>query len=181
LRPVESRMFEQRYFQRVLADRTPTPSQCSILLAERSRRLFFLAAADIDYIQSCSNYLSICARGETYLRRGTLAQAAEQLRPFGFIRIRRSTVINVTRIQYAERLARGRFRFVLHDGTQLASSERFRTEILSFGLMAGAAHGPQGRAEEQSARSSSTPFAYEHTTLSDSRFDKTTAHGRISA
>jgi DNA-binding LytR/AlgR family response regulator len=173
-------MLEQRHFQQ-MTDRAPTASQCSILLAERSRRLFFLAAADIDYIQSCSNYLSIRARSETYLRRGTLAQAAEQLRPFGFIRIRKSTVINVARVQYAERLAQGRFRFVLRDGTQLASSERFRAEILSFGLMAQATPGPRDRPDEQPAPASSTPFAHEHTILSDSRFHKTTAHGRTLA
>jgi two-component system LytT family response regulator len=97
-----------------------------LLMAESSHRLYFLAVEDIDYIGSCGNYVLIHVGSQQFVRRDTLKRLATALRDFGFEWIRRSTLINLSRVAFAEKLGRGALAFTLNTGTRLVSKTRIK-------------------------------------------------------
>jgi two-component system, LytTR family, response regulator len=96
------------------------------LMAENSHRLYFLAVEDVDYIESCGNYVLIHVGEHKYLRRDTLKRLASELREAGFEWIRRSTLINLARVAFAEKLGHGALAFTLTCGTRLVSKTRVK-------------------------------------------------------
>jgi two-component system LytT family response regulator len=96
------------------------------LMAENSHRLYFLAVEEVDYIESCGNYVLIHVGEQKYLRRDTLKRLAAELREAGFEWIRRSTLINLARVAFAEKLGHGALAFTLNCGTRLVSKTRVK-------------------------------------------------------
>jgi two-component system LytT family response regulator len=96
------------------------------LMAENSHRLYFLAVEEVDYIESCGNYVLIHVGEQKYLRRDTLKRLASELREAGFEWIRRSTLINLARVAFAEKLEHGALAFTLISGTRLVSKTRVK-------------------------------------------------------
>src|ERR1700735_5612217 len=58
------------------------------LVAQNSKRLYFLDVEDVDYIEACGNYVVIHAGQQKYLRRDTVKRLAAELREAGFEWIR---------------------------------------------------------------------------------------------
>jgi DNA-binding LytR/AlgR family response regulator len=100
----------------------------SHLMAENSHRLYFLAVEDVDYIESYGNYVLIHMGEQKYVRRDTLKRLALILREVGFTQIRRSTLINLARVAFAEKLGSSALAFTLMTGTRLVSKARIRLE-----------------------------------------------------
>jgi two-component system, LytTR family, response regulator len=98
----------------------------SRLMAENSHRLYFLAVEDVDYIESCGNYVLIHVGEQKYMRRDTVKRLASELREAGFECIRRSTLINLARVAFAEKLGHGALAFTLSCGTRLVSKTRVK-------------------------------------------------------
>jgi two-component system, LytTR family, response regulator len=98
------------------------------LMAENSHRLYFLAIEDIDYIESCGNYVLIHIGEHKYVRRDTLKRLASILRQSGFEWIHRSILINLSRVAFAEKLAHGAMAFTLRSGNRLMSRNRVKLE-----------------------------------------------------
>ncbi|MBE1159086.1 LytR/AlgR family response regulator transcription factor [Dyella acidiphila] len=95
----------------------------SVQVAERST---VIPVAEIDWIRADDNYVRIHAGGHAYLHRETLRHLCEALDPNHFLRIHRSIVVNMDRIREVHTLFQGHAEVVLHDGTRLDLSRRFR-------------------------------------------------------
>lgn len=89
-------------------------------------RIRVIAVEDIDWIRADGNYVDIHVRGATHLHRETLRNLLDALDPTRFLRIHRSTVVNVERIREVHPLFHGNAEVVLRDGTCLTLSRRFR-------------------------------------------------------
>ncbi|UPG94326.1 LytR/AlgR family response regulator transcription factor [Luteibacter aegosomatissinici] len=85
-----------------------------------------IATADIDWIRADGNYVHIHAHGKAYLHREALTGLLASLDPARFLRIHRGIVVNVDRIAEVHPLFQGSAEVVLHDGTRLNLSRRFR-------------------------------------------------------
>jgi two-component system LytT family response regulator len=71
------------------------------------------------------------------LLRAGIGELELQLEPKKFLRIHRSTIVNVERIEEMRPWFHGEYEVVLHDGTQLRLSRRYRSklkEIAGFSL-----------------------------------------------
>jgi len=99
------------------------------LLAERSHRLYFIAPHDVDYIEAYGNYVRIHVGELEYVRRDTLARLSRELQVIGFLRVSRSTLLNLRRVVFAERRGGGALAFTLASGDQLLSRTRFRLAV----------------------------------------------------
>jgi two-component system, LytTR family, response regulator len=99
------------------------------LIGENSHRLYFLAVDEVDYIESCGNYVLIHVGTQKYIRRDTLKRLAAELHDAEFEWIRRSTLVNLARVAFAERLDHGALAFTLISGARLVSSARIRLEV----------------------------------------------------
>jgi DNA-binding LytR/AlgR family response regulator len=62
-------------------------------------RILFLDLAEIVAVQAEGNYVSVRHRLNAYLLRESLSSVAEKLKPYGFIRIHRSVVVNISAVE----------------------------------------------------------------------------------
>lgn len=90
----------------------------------------FVAVCDVDWFNAAGNYVRIHVHGEEHLIRSTLSELVERLDPQRFVRIHRSTIVNVTRIQVVQPWLGGDYLAILHDGRRLKVSRTYRDELL---------------------------------------------------
>jgi hypothetical protein len=112
-------------FAPLVSARTPR-----VLVGEREHRFYVLRPQEIQYIESHDNYVKLHGARMEFISRDSIKRLAGALFDSGFIRIKRSLLINIQSIAYAERAGRGTYTFTLLSGTCLHSSSRFRDEIL---------------------------------------------------
>jgi two-component system, LytTR family, response regulator len=105
-----------------------TDTSSARLIAERSNRYYFIDVDAVDFIEAYGNYVKIHVGEEQYLRRDTLRRLAAALGGNGFELVRRSTLINLKRVMFAEKCADGAVAFKLRSGGRLLSRTRFKLE-----------------------------------------------------
>jgi two-component system LytT family response regulator len=123
-----------RYFCRMAAELRGSsgpdllPSMDRIPLKTRDRVLI-VNVAEIDWVEADGDYVSVHIGDKSWLLRETIAAAEARLALSGFMRIHRSTLININRVRELLPLTKGEFTVVLLDGTELKLSRNYR-----FGL-----------------------------------------------
>lgn len=109
---------------------TPTaPHWLTRLMIKSGGRVFFLNVAEIDWIEAADYYVQLHVGGKTHLLRETLSELETRLAPDQFLRIHRSAIVNVERIQALQPNASGACAVLLHDGTTLKLSRHRRAKI----------------------------------------------------
>jgi two-component system, LytTR family, response regulator len=96
------------------------------LVIKSSGRIYFVRTRDIDWCEAAGNYVRLHTGSQTHLVRGTMAHIESQLDPAQFIRIHRSTIVNVDRIQELQSSFGGEYVVLLHDQTRLTLSRGYR-------------------------------------------------------
>jgi len=91
-------------------------------------RILFVAAKEIDWIEAEGNYLHVHAGNREHVLRQTLTDLEKQLNPGDFLRIHRSTIVNVRRIKEIRTWFHGYHRVLLENGTELRMS-RYQHEV----------------------------------------------------
>lgn len=86
-----------------------------------------IQAADIDWVHADGSYVHIHVGGESFLHRKTLRHLLASLDQSLFLRIHRSVAVNLDRVHEIHPLFQGNAEVVLHDGTRLSLSRRFRS------------------------------------------------------
>ncbi len=92
-------------------------------------RLLYVRIAEIDYIEAADDLVRIHAGRHVYEHRSTLSQIEQRLPATHFLRIHRSTVVNVDRIREFQPWFQGDWILVLADGTRLQSGKSYRQRI----------------------------------------------------
>ncbi|MBV8773256.1 MAG: response regulator transcription factor [Deltaproteobacteria bacterium] len=95
------------------------------LLVEQNQRAYFLPMEDILWIEADRNYLLIHSRTKTHTLRGTLEALAKTLDPQRFIRVNRSSLVQLDAICELRPWFHGEYTIVLRDSTELRWSRRF--------------------------------------------------------
>lgn len=96
---------------------------------KEGHRVMLLTVADIDWIEAEDYYAQIHAGGSSYLLREPLKELEAKLEPRQFVRIHRSTIVNVRRVKELQPLVHGESIVVLHDGTKLRLSRSRREHL----------------------------------------------------
>lgn len=92
-------------------------------------RTFFLKAESIDWIEAAGKYLQVHVGTVTHRIRGTMAGIERTLEPADFVRISRSAIVNINRIQEIQPWFQGAHVVILKDRTQLTSTRRYRRHL----------------------------------------------------
>jgi two-component system LytT family response regulator len=98
------------------------------LVGEKGRRLHFLPTDAIDYIAADGNYVTLHVGASHYLRRDSIKHLTPLLAPHGFERIRRDTLINISRVAFAEKQPQATIVFTMLCGARLTSRSGFRLQ-----------------------------------------------------
>lgn len=92
-------------------------------------RVMIIRVAEIDWIEAADNYVSIHVGKKAWLLRETISALEQRLKPKGFARIHRSTIVNAQRVTELRSLSNGEFAIVLADGTSLRMSKSYRAVL----------------------------------------------------
>jgi two-component system, LytTR family, response regulator len=113
---------------------TSTPSNgapyTTRIVFKSKGRILFLPVTDIRWVGAEENYVRICTERESHLLRETMAHLEGRLDPASFIRVHRSTIVN---LQYVKEIRtdtqEGEPFVLMRDGQRLPLSRGYRARI----------------------------------------------------
>lgn len=93
--------------------------------------ILLLDLADILAVQAEGNYVSLRHRHRPhpYLVRETLSSVAEKLKPYGFIRIHRSVVVNIAAVEEIQPLPGGEYRLREKGGKEYLVTHTYKQNL----------------------------------------------------
>ncbi|RYY76903.1 MAG: LytTR family transcriptional regulator [Gammaproteobacteria bacterium] len=98
------------------------------LLIKKLGREFLIQTRDIEWIEASGNYANLHIKDSVYPMRITMDKL-EKLLPSNFVRIHRSTIVNLEKVQEVESLDSGDHQVTLHNKKTLTLSRRYREEF----------------------------------------------------
>lgn len=99
------------------------------IMLKSSGRITFLRVEEIEWVEAQGDYVCLHTPGKKHLLREKIGVLEEQLSPDQFMRIHRSTIVNVNRIKEMQPLYHGDYAVLLQDGTRLTLSRSFRDRV----------------------------------------------------
>jgi two-component system LytT family response regulator len=99
------------------------------LVIKSAGRVFFVKTDEIDWIEAAGNYARIHVGSEAHLLRETMSALEEKLDGNKFVRIHRSTIVNLERIQELQPWFHGDYVVILRNGRQLTLSRGYRQRM----------------------------------------------------
>jgi two-component system, LytTR family, response regulator len=106
------------------------PRSWSRRLAIRSAgRIVLIEARDIDRCEAAGNYVEVHVGPKAHLVRETMTSLESRLDPQQFVRISRSSIVNIERVRELHPMFSGDFVAVLADGARIVGSRRFREPL----------------------------------------------------
>lgn len=109
----------------------PRPGPERLLVSEDGRTLL-IPTRDIELIQVAGKHVKIFVRHHCYLTRQSLRSVEGRLDKKYFVRVHRSTIVNVEQIVALRPLLHGDCEVVLERGTRVTLSRRFRRRLQPF-------------------------------------------------
>jgi DNA-binding LytR/AlgR family response regulator len=92
-------------------------------------RILFLDLSEIVTVQAEGNYVSLRHRPKPYLLRESLSYMAEKLKPYGFIRIHRSVVVNISEVEEIQPLATGEYKLRMKGGKEYLVTRTYKDNL----------------------------------------------------
>jgi two-component system LytT family response regulator len=89
----------------------------------------FIRVTEIDWIEAAGVYVNLHLGNKELLYRAALAELAERLDPARFIRVHRSTIVNIESILQLEPISHGEFDVVLKGGARTRISRTYRSQL----------------------------------------------------
>ena len=114
---------------RMLATRPQANRYIDRLVVKGSGTTRFIRVAEIDRIEAAGVYVNLHASGKELIYRSSLNELSCHLDPMRFIRIHRSTIVNIESIVELRPISHGEFDLLLKDGHRARISRTYRTEL----------------------------------------------------
>jgi len=108
--------------------KNPSPYTTRIVFKSRGR-ILFLPVADIRWVGAEENYVRICTESETHLLRETMANIEERLDPQMFLRVHRSSIVNLQYVKEVRTEPSGDFAVLLVNGQKIPMSRTYRSRV----------------------------------------------------
>jgi two-component system LytT family response regulator len=112
-----------------LGRRSAEPQRLAI---KKAGRIYLVRPDDVDWLEADGNHVRVHIGKDSHLIRDTLARVEERLPRRAFMRIHRSTIVNVARIREIQPWFQGDYVLLLSDGTRLTSGRSYRDRVRSL-------------------------------------------------
>ena len=109
-------------------ERAGSESYLDRIAVTENGRIFLLKTNDIHWIESAGNYARLHLASRNYDIRETLTSLESKLSPRSFVRIHRSTIVNLQYVKEVQPWFHGYHLIVLENGHELRMS-RYQTEV----------------------------------------------------
>ena len=119
------------------ANLTRVLRQLDVMAKRQSPRIAFKAKgsillldlADILAVQAEGNYVSLRHQHNPYLVHESLSSMAEKLEPYGFIRIHRSVIVNISAVEELKPLPTGEYRLRVKGGREYLVTRTYKHNL----------------------------------------------------
>ncbi|MFN9086454.1 MAG: LytR/AlgR family response regulator transcription factor, partial [Gemmatimonadaceae bacterium] len=101
----------------------------SRILVKQDGRMFFVKTTEIDWIEADRNYVKLHVGKTAHTIRERISHLEETLDPRLFVRIHRSTIVNLNRVREMQQWFSGDYVVILEDGTRLRLSRHYRDRV----------------------------------------------------
>jgi two-component system LytT family response regulator len=108
------------------------PKHMDRVVIKSAGRIMFLRTDEIDWIEAADNYVRLHVGMESHLLRETLGSLEGRLDASKFMRIHRSTVVNIDRMKELQPWFHGDYVVILEDGTRLNLSRTYRDRVIEL-------------------------------------------------
>ncbi len=92
-------------------------------------RMLYLRMQDIDWVEAADDIARLHVGKQVFEHRITLSQLEQRLPARSFLRVHRSTIVNVERIREFQPWFQGDWIIVLADGTRVQTGKSYRTRV----------------------------------------------------
>jgi len=108
----------------------PGAERLARLLVRKGGRLVVVRLDEVDWIEGAGNYVRLHVGTASFLHRRTMTALAERLDPERFVRIHRSTIVQIDRIEELRPTPSGTYSVRLQGGATLSLSRTHRRRVL---------------------------------------------------
>lgn len=99
------------------------------LVVRTPERAIFLRTETIDWIEAAGKFVHLHVGRTAHALRESMAELEQELDPARFLRISRSVIVNLERIQEVQPWFQGDYVLILTDGTRLTSTRGYRENM----------------------------------------------------
>jgi DNA-binding LytR/AlgR family response regulator len=99
------------------------------IAAKAKGKIFLMEMAEVVAVQAQGNYASLKCRSTSYLLRESLGSIAAKLKPYGFVQIHRSVLVNASFVDEVWPLPTGEYRLRVRDGAEYTVTRRYRDNL----------------------------------------------------
>src|ERR1700731_55525 len=92
-------------------------------------RILFINPGDVVAVQAEGNYVSLQRESDSYLLRESISMVAEKLKPYGFIRIHRSALVNTSFVVEIKSYSAGKYGLRVKGGKEYAITSGYRKNL----------------------------------------------------
>lgn len=104
----------------------PSGARHERLLVRSAGRVHFVRTSEIEWCEAAGNYVRLHVGQESHLFRETMNSLESKLEPRHFVRIHRSTIVNVEQIEQLRSSLGGESTVILRNGVKLTLSRGYR-------------------------------------------------------
>jgi DNA-binding LytR/AlgR family response regulator len=103
--------------------------QVSRIAFKAKGKILFLDLSEIVAVQAEGNYISLRHRANPYLVRESLSSMADKLKPYGFVRIARSVIVNISAVEEIQPLPTGEYRLRVKGGKDYLVTRTYKHNL----------------------------------------------------
>jgi two-component system, LytTR family, response regulator len=118
----------------MLADLKAGAKQPERIPIKNNGKVTFVAINDIDWIASADNYVELHVGAHSHLLRETMNSIAGRLPQEQFIRVSRTSIVNVHRVQELSPMFHGEYAIALKTGARVTLSRSYRHQLDRLGV-----------------------------------------------
>lgn len=105
------------------------PKTANRLVVKADGRVLLLKAEDVDWVEAADNYIVLHVGTDTHMLRETMNSIEGRLPSGKFVRINRSTIVNLDRVKELQPLFHGEYVVILRNGAKLTLSRGYREKL----------------------------------------------------
>lgn len=119
----------QGQMKQMIAEMRPAPPPPERISVKSGGKIVLIKPEEIDWVEADDNYVTLHVGKASHMIRETMNAMEARLQNLKFLRISRSTIVNVQRVKEIHPLFHGDYTLVLNDGTKLSASRNYRDRL----------------------------------------------------
>ena len=127
-RPITESDIKERILKALRSRHLPSQR----LVIKSGTRMLFLQPERIEWVEAEKDYVRLHLGKETHMVRETMNSFEKKLESDRFVRVHRSTIVNLDYVKEMKPLPSGEYDIVMRDGTPLRLSRGYRSRIIEL-------------------------------------------------